>query len=287
MSSVPSPTERPLGRVAVLGLGLMGGSVARAISSLDLAAKVTGWSPLATERDAALTAGALTLAAGHWPEAVSDADLVILAAPLDATRRLLSSLADAAPETATITDVASLKAPVAEVAGAAGLTDRWVGSHPMTGGERSGFWASRGDLFAGARVWIVADESAADRARAIHGLWTSLGAIPAAIDADEHDRLMAVVSHLPQLVANALATVMSERGVRPDELGPGGRDMTRLAGSSSQMWMDLLACASPELGESLRAVGRLTHSLADAIDEGDMDAIDKIMRDTQLWRRRV
>lgn len=260
--------------------------MARAISTLDLAEKVTGWSPLSTERDAALTAGALTLAAAEWPEAVSDADLVVLAIPLEATRELLATIAEAAPATATITDVASLKAPVAEVASASGVADRWVGSHPMTGGERSGFWASRDDLFAGARVWTVAHESAHARVKAIHGLWAAMGGKPAAIEAEEHDRLMAVASHLPQLVANALATVIAEHGLRPDELGPGGRDMTRLAASSPEMWTDLLAYASPELGESLRAVGRLAERLADLIEEGDMDSIDRVMRDTRSWRGR-
>jgi prephenate dehydrogenase len=95
---------------------------------------------------------------------------------------------------------------------------------------------------------------------------------------------MSVASHLPQLVANALATVIAEHGLRPEELGPGGRDMTRLAASSPAMWADLLAYASPELGESLRAVGRLAERLADLLEEGDMDSIDRVMRDTRSWR---
>lgn len=285
MSTVPkTPAERPLGRVTILGLGLMGGSVARAVSGLELAERVVGWSPESTERDAALTAGAVTFAAARWDEAVADADLVVLAAPLEATRKLLGELGDAAPATATLTDVASLKAPVADVAEHAGLAGRWVGSHPMAGAEASGFWASRGDLFQGARVWTVHRGAGAEHRRIVDRLWRGLGAAPLDIVAEEHDRLMASVSHLPQLVANALAGVIERAGVGPEQLGPGGRDMTRLAGSDPRMWADLLAYASPALVGGLRAVATETQRLADFVEQGDVQGVEHVMRRTRAWR---
>ncbi|MDX1495621.1 MAG: prephenate dehydrogenase/arogenate dehydrogenase family protein, partial [Longimicrobiales bacterium] len=152
---MPPPSEGPLGRVAVLGLGLMGGSLARGVSMLGLARRVTGWSPRSTERDAALTAGAVTLAAADWSEAVSDADLVVLAVPLGPAVELVQEVRDAIPASATLTDVVSLKAPVEAAVRRSGLEDQWVGSHPMVGGEASGFWASRSDLYQGATVWVV------------------------------------------------------------------------------------------------------------------------------------
>jgi cyclohexadieny/prephenate dehydrogenase / 3-phosphoshikimate 1-carboxyvinyltransferase len=276
--------ERPLGRVAILGLGLMGGSVARGIASLQLAHRIVGWSPESTERDAALTAGAVTLAAGQWREAVVDADLVVLAAPLEATRRLLAEVADATPATTTLTDVASLKAPLAETAEAAGVAARWVGSHPMAGAESSGFWASRADLFEGARVWTVERGAEDAHVRAVERLWTGLGAAPRAIEAEEHDRLMAWVSHLPQLLANALADVLEHAGVDADRLGPGGRDMTRLAGSDPRIWSDLLAQASPTLVGGLRGVAQRAERLADLVESGDVDGVDRLMRRTRAWR---
>jgi prephenate dehydrogenase len=285
MSTTPkTPAERPLGRVAILGLGLMGGSVARAVSGLDLAERVVGWSPESTERDAALTTGAVTFAAGRWHEAVADADLVILAAPLEATRRLLGELAEAAPAAATLTDVASLKAPVARVAEEVGLTERWVGSHPMAGAETSGFWASRADLFQGARVWTVHRGAEPEHRRTVERLWTGLGATPRDIAAEEHDRLMASASHLPQLLANALAEVLERAGVSPEQLGPGGRDMTRLAGSDPRMWGDLLAHASPALAGGLRGVAQAAQRLADLVEGGDVEGIERVMRRSRAWR---
>jgi len=286
----PVPThraDRPLGRVAILGLGLMGGSVARGISGLQLANRVVGWSPRSTERDAALTTGALTLAAGEWREAVADAELVVLAAPLEASCRLLEGVSEAAPAEATITDVASLKMPLAEVADRCGASDRWVGSHPMAGREVSGFWASRADLFEGARVWTVSCGADPERVRLVESLWSALGARPVAIEAQAHDRLMASVSHLPQLVANALAEVLEQAGVDASLLGPGGRDMTRLAASSPEMWAPILAHASPVLVGGLRGVAESLRRLAERVEAGDADAIGEVMARTRGWRDRA
>ena len=276
-------TNRPLGCVAVLGLGVIGGSVARALSDVGIAERVIGWSPESTERDAALTARAITFGAAEWPQAVEDADLVVLATPLSATLDIMAALPEAAPG-AAITDVAGLKQPVADAASEAGLSDRWVGSHPMAGSERSGFWASRGDLFQGARVWLVSEGAEEAVYRRVRRLWTAVGAVPAEIEAWEHDRLMAVASHLPQLLANALADVLGQADVRPDRLGPGGKDMTRLAGSGAEMWADLLQHARPELVEGLRGVGRTVERLANDLEAGDLADIEALMRKTRAWR---
>lgn len=286
MSSDPTTSERPLGRVAVLGLGVMGGSVARAISGLGLAQRVTGWAPESTERDAALTARAVTLAAAEWHEAVADADLVVVAAPLKATVQLLQALPDRIGESTVVTDVASLKVPVAEVVARVGLSGRWVGSHPMAGSEASGFWASRSDLFEGARVWTVSDGASSAARAATDRLWTSVGARPRGIDASEHDRLMAMASHLPQLTANALAIVLEQSGIAPGQLGPGGSDATRLAGSSPAMWMDLLEQASPPLIGGLRSLSYTLERLADLIERGDLDSVERVMRQTRAWKGR-
>lgn len=305
----------PLGRVAILGLGLMGGSLARGVSSLGLAERITGWSPRSTERDAALTTGAVGFAAADWRNAVSDADLVVLAIPLAATVDLLPELAGATPASTTLTDVASLKAPLVRAAVAADVTSRWVGTHPMAGGETSGFWASRADLYEGARVWTVrAEGRAADghpgqgeghaeggagaagaeeasggvsdiHQRRVDRLWRGLGAEPTPIDAEEHDRLMGLVSHLPQLVSNVLASVLLEEGVDPRHLGPGGRDMTRLAAGNPLMWVDLLEHASEELVEALRGLGREATRAADLLEQQDLAGLELLMKRTRDWKR--
>ena len=283
------PTERPIGRLSILGLGLMGGSLARAVSALEVAERVTGWSPESTERDAALTTGAVGFAAASWRQAVSDADLVVLAMPLQACVRLLRDVGDAAPAHATLTDLASLNAPLARVASQCGLDHRWVGGHPMAGGELSGFWASRADLFEGATVWISPasrEPEAEARVRAVERMWAAVGGQPRRIEAREHDRMMALVSHLPQLTSNALAEALQGAGIDRARLGPGGRDMTRLSGSSPEMWGELLQHASPELIAGLRMLGDAAVRLADALEAGDVGSVTALMRRTKAWKGR-
>ena len=286
------PTERPLGRLAVLGLGVMGGSLARAVSSLGLAEEIRGWSPDETEREAARTAGALTSAPGGWREAVSGADLVVLAAPLQGCVSLLGALPEVLPPGATVTDVASLKRPMAEAAIRAGLADRWIGSHPMAGAASSGFRASRAGLYEGATVWLAAAESESESgaggepARTVERLWSSVGGTPRWIEAAEHDRLMALASHLPQLTANALARTLERSAVDRSALGPGGRDMTRLAGSGAAMWTDLLRYADPALVAGLRSLARDVDDLADLVESGALERLATIMNETRAWTSR-
>lgn len=263
----------------------MGGSLARALSALERAPYLSGWSPDPEERRAARSAGAVATAPKAWSAAVAEADLVVLAAPLAASCDLLAEVARATPRDTTLSDVASLKAPLARVAGRAGVRDRWVGAHPMAGSAESGFAASRADLYRGARVWTCAAPEAAARERRVHALWRSVGAEPRAIDAGAHDRLVAVASHLPQLAANALASVLEASGIEPDQLGPGGRDMTRLAASSPEIWHDLLEHASPELLRELRALSTETARLAELLERGEVDAVTALMARTRAWRR--
>lgn len=279
------PTEPPFERVAILGLGVMGGSLARALAELDDPPHVVGWSPNADERAAALEAGAVAEAPAGWHEAVEAVDLVMLAAPLRACCDMLVEVAAVTPDDTTLSDVASLKAPLARAAAQAGASDRWVGCHPMAGSEQSGFEASRPDLYHGARVWTVASPAASARESVLHALWRSVGARPEAIDAGRHDALMARASHLPQLASNALATVLAAAGVAPQQLGPGGRDATRLAASDAGLWRDLIEHASPELAEGLHALAGAAERIARLLEEGDLDGLEELMRSTRAWRQ--
>jgi prephenate dehydrogenase len=186
---------------------------------------------------------------------------------------------------ALITDVAGLKGPVLQAAERAGLADRFVGSHPMAGGEGSGFGAGRADLFRGARVFLSADRrtAGAQRERA-EALWRALEARPIWIGAADHDRLMVKVSQLPQLVANALALVLEQERVDAADLGPGGRDMTRLAQSPPGMWGDLLAHTGADAAALLRSVAARLGELADRLERGDRDGVAELMTRTRAWR---
>jgi prephenate dehydrogenase len=279
-----SSSTSPFGTVALLGLGVMGGSLAKALRANAPETKIVGWSPALGERDDALGSGVVDAAPSAWEEAVEEASLVVLAMPLAACVGFLPTLDGVAPERATLMDVASLKAPVEQVVEQLELEARWVGAHPMAGSEGAGFAHSSAELLEGARVWLVAHERAADRARRVAEFWRMVGADPAPIGAVEHDRRMALVSHLPQLVANALGVEMARRDVAVDGLGPGGRDMTRLAASNVGMWLDLFPYASPDLAAGLRGVAATTSELADALESGDLDAVGRIMHESVAWR---
>jgi prephenate dehydrogenase len=275
--------RRPV--VAVVGLGLMGGSLCRRLSQGSRPPLV-----LASDRDAiqcmaALESGVVDRVDPDPAAVVSEADVVVYAVPLGATMELLREHAGLWREDALVTDMVSLKGPLLRAAARGGFADRFVGAHPICGGEASGFGAGRADLFEGARVWLCADPSVSEefRSRAF-GFWQGVGGEAEWIDAEEHDRKMAWVSHLPQLVANALAGALDAAGHHPSELGPGGRDMTRLAGSNPEIWRDLLEASAPVTGTGLTSVSNALNVLADLLARRDVDRIAEFMERTRNWR---
>jgi prephenate dehydrogenase len=279
--SVPDPFRT----VVVVGLGLMGGSLARALKAVPDPPGVLGVDPDPLQGSLALEAGAVDRFDPEGIGFLGEADLVVYAAPLGETLRMLREHRGLWRDDALITDVVSLKAPLLGLAAREGFGERIVGSHPLCGGEGSGFGASREDLFRGAVVFLCRDEgtSEASASRA-ERLWQALGARAEWIDAEEHDRRMAWVSHLPQLVANALAGALDAAGWSPDDLGPGGRDMTRLAGSSPAVWKDLLTTSAPITGAGLTSVSRALNVLADLLARRDMARIAEFMERTREWR---
>ena len=269
----------PFRKVAIVGLGLIGGSLARSLRSLNRPPRVVAASQTPSDLDLAERAGVIE-AGSPDPEAVlAGADLVVYATPLDVTLRLLADHRGRWPAEAVVTDVASLKAPVEEAMRALGEGARYTGSHPMAGGEGSGFAHSRDDLFADATVWLTGTGAGAT---AVEALWGAVGARPRWTAAAEHDRLMSWCSHLPQLISNVLARVLDESGHASSDLGTGGAGMVRLAGSSPEMWLPLLARS--EAGRALRAFARATRELADALDRRDLEAIEEWMSSTRSWR---
>ena len=208
-------------RIAVIGRGLIGGSI-----ELALARRVPDSSVLTLDR-------------GERLVGISDADLVILAAPVGANNRLLADIAPLIGRRALVTDVGSTK--VSTVAAAAGL--RFIGGHPVAGAAAGGRQAARADLFDG-RPWILTPTTAADTndVERLRRFVEALGARPVVMKAAEHDRIFAHVSHLPQLVVSALMDVVGRHGgIEAFAVaGAGLRDSTRLAGSPPDIWLDIV-----------------------------------------------
>jgi len=240
--------------VAIVGLGLVGGSLARALSAAGY--RVIGHDrPRVLRR--AVAAGAIAVAVRSVPLAVADADIVVLAASPQTNRRLLPLASRAARAGATLTDVGSVKRGICGDARRRGLTG-FVGGHPMAGREASGFAASKSDLFQG-RWWILTPDAATAPAalRAVRALVRAAGARPVVMPAAEHDRAVAFLSHVPQVLAWALFAAARSDRVAARHLavaGPAFRDMTRLARSPRPLWREILRENRADVGRALVAL---------------------------------
>jgi prephenate dehydrogenase len=239
--------------VAVIGLGLVGGSIARALSAAGYRVTGVDW-PLVVRRALATRA----VSAGRTrAEAAAECDLVVLAAPPATNLRLLRRLARVARPGLVLTDVSSVKGEIVHEARRLRLAG-FVGGHPMAGSEKRGFAASSAALFRGRPWWIVpAPDGRATRA--VRALVRAAGARPITTDPAVHDRVMAFLSHAPQVVSWAIldaarADRLARRHLR--QAGPGFRDMTRLARSPRPLWREILASNRLEVARALDAVVR-------------------------------
>lgn len=282
-------------RVVVVGTGLIGGSFAAALRRGRLAARIVGFSPADGER--ALRAGLVDVLADDLCAAVRGADLVVLAAPVSANAALVRALGACDPSLgapALITDLSSVKAPVvaAAVAGLGAALPRYVPTHPIAGGERSGPEAADADLFRD-RMVIVSPlaQSAPDATEAIEGLWRAIGARTRRMDAAAHDRLYAAISHWPHAIAFALASTLAARLPDDDEamalVGPGLRDMTRIAMSDAALWADILLVNAGPVAAIAAEFETFLGRIRDAVASGDRDALIAQVAAAADWRRRL
>lgn len=268
------PTPPDLGRIAFLGLGLIGGSIAMALRRRDAPMELAAWSPSGVGPAEAARAGLIDRAAPSPAACVAGADLVILAGPPLAVLGMLGELGGPLRPSlgrTTITDVASTKAAILQRANGGGLP--FVGGHPMAGSERSGFPAARADLFEG-RPWVVvpgAGGDAEDVSR-VESLARLVGAVPLRMTAEAHDLAAAAISHLPLVVAAALveAVATNPDPAAPRALAAGGwRDMTRLARGDPEMGAGILATNAGPVADRLRAMRRHIDAWLEILERGE------------------
>jgi prephenate dehydrogenase len=274
-------------KLGILGLGAIGGSVALQAKRAGIAT-VLGWCPDPAERAAAAQQGALDDAPPRAIDVARAVELLVLAAPPAANVALLESLAADLPPGTLVTDVGSVKRAVVARAEAVGLGERFAGGHPLAGTHERGFRAARLGLFAGAVVYVTPTRDGARAAREVAHFWSeTLDAHPVIIDAGQHDRQLALTSHLPQAVASLLARYLSQAAPAGATLGPGARDTTRVAASEPALWTEIFLMNRDELLPALRSLEGPLGELERALELGDAAALTAWLARGAEWRRRL
>lgn len=280
-------------KLALIGVGLIGGSLALAARAASRVTHVIG-----ADRDRAALAQALALgvidsAADSAAKAVAGADLVVIAVPVGAIDEVLREIASALLSESVITDVGSTKASVIAAARErlGGAFSRFVPAHPIAGGERPGVDHARAALFRGKRCIMtpVAETDAAALAT-VESLWQAVGCRVERMNADEHDRIFAAVSHLPHVLAYALVAQLAERDDAARLFGLAGagfRDFTRIAASSPEMWRDICLANRLQIGPELQRYRVALERLQCALDDGDAVALERTMAAAATARRQL
>ena len=256
-------------KIAVLGVGLIGGSIGLAAREHAGGAEVVGFGRSPERLDKALRLGALDHAAGTLEEALHGAAACFCCAPVGALPEQIDAALAAAPADCIVSDVGSVKGGLVKRFS----DERFVGGHPVAGAETAGVEHARADLFEGAAWYLTPSKTSSGLLyERLHKLVKSLGARPVAIDAAEHDRLLAAVSHLPHVLANVLVAQAAGRGDLP-RTGPSFRDATRVAGANSEVWTDIYMANSEAIAAEIDAAVQRLSQAADLLRATDAEAV--------------
>jgi len=281
---------RRLKRLAVIGVGLVGGSLALALRRAGAAASIAGFDRDGQALERAVALGVIDAAAASASEAAKGADLVVVAVPVRAIGPVLHDVALAMDPQAVVTDVGSTKGEVVALAREE-LRERFprfVPGHPIAGRESSGVEAAVPDLFRAARVVLTPDSATApDAVDLVKACWEAAGARVASMAAERHDRIFAAVSHLPHVLSFALVSEIAEREDAEELLGfaaGGFRDFTRIAASSPEMWRDIALQNRAALLEELDRYGARLAVFRELIARGDGPGLERLMTEARTAR---
>jgi prephenate dehydrogenase len=267
--------------VAIIGVGLIGGSVGLALRRRRLAGEVIGIGRRTSSLRLAARVGAVTSTTTNLAQGVRDAQLVVVCSPVERVAEQVLAVARHCPAEALITDAASTKTNIVRAV-AQGLGEnssrvRFVGSHPIAGGERSGAGAARDDLFTNRLVVVTPlRRSQKDTAAAVESFWKALGAQTIRTTPQAHDRILALTSHMPHVVAAALAAVT------PPELlpftGAGWADTTRIAAGDAALWQQILADNRRDVVKSLDRLAKVLARFRAALLDGDSRQLIRLLK---------
>jgi prephenate dehydrogenase len=273
-------------RLAIVGTGLIGASVG--LAAKRAGAHVAGWDPDPTALAAAVERGAVDEAAGSLEEALLGAELAVVAAPIGALPEQVVAVLAASAEETTVTDVGSTKAGVVAAAGSA----RFVGGHPIAGSEARGAENASAAIFEG-QTWFLTLTPQTDpaRHRLVHGFVSELGAVPVAIDPSAHDKLVALTSHAPHVIANVIVNQGGATRIEGHEplASAGGalRDMTRIAGANPRLWSEILRDNAGPVRDALAEHRRRIEEVEAALERGDAEFLAAWIGEAADNRRRM
>jgi prephenate dehydrogenase len=278
-------------RIAIVGVGLMGGSIGLALRKHGFAGRIAGYARRAEVRALALSRGMVDEATDSAAEAVRGADLVILCLPILANAEILATCTSALAPGCIVTDVGSTKfdmeqatAPLLAETGAT-----FVGSHPIAGSEQQGAESARDDLYDGALVVVTQSaEDEKEAARAVSAFWRSLGARVESMSAATHDAVLSRTSHLPHLAASAVALAVGrERNAATlgAFCGPGFVDTTRVAEGSPAVWLDILRTNRQNVMADLDALADSLLAFRQALAAADDARVYDLLEQAQEARQ--
>jgi prephenate dehydrogenase len=292
VSAAPSRRKRRIGKLVVIGVGLIGGSFSLALKKARMVGHVVGVGRTQKNLRDALRLGVIDEAIRDPAVAVRDADLVLLGTPVGQMPEVMAAIAPALNATTVITDGGSTKQDVIAYARRflPAHLDRFVPAHPIAGTEKSGASAAFAELYRDRNVILLPQRETRPAAlRMVRGLWEACGARIVRLDARTHDEIFAAVSHLPHVVAFALVSMLAQRRNASILLGFSGgglRDTVRIAGSSPEMWRDICIANREALVELLDDYAEELEVARAAIEAGDAAALTQMFERARSARSR-
>ncbi|MEJ2619149.1 MAG: prephenate dehydrogenase/arogenate dehydrogenase family protein [Candidatus Thiodiazotropha sp.] len=279
-------------KLAIIGVGLIGGSVAMALREEGKVKEVVGCGRGEANLQKAQQLGVIDHYTHHVAHAVQGADMVLLAVPLGAMRATFEALKGHLSEHAVVTDAGSVKGSVVRDAEAVfqGIPDFLVPGHPIAGTERSGVEAAFPELYRNRRVILTPlEETAAEALQRVEQMWRDCGAEVSSMRVEHHDEVLAATSHLPHMLAYSLVDSLA-RMKENDEIfrfaAGGFRDFTRIASSNPVMWRDICMANQQALSSMLTRFANELHDLAGLLEKGDEDGLLKLFESAKQARDR-
>jgi len=284
------PEER-IKTMLIVGLGLLGGSAAMAARSTGIARRVIAHSRAGAPHIEAANAGVIDGYTENLTAAVAESDFILLCQPVDAIAQILPTVMAAARPGTVVTDVGSTKGSLVEVADSIQSEAAFVGSHPMAGSHLTGWRNGRPDLFAGATTYVtLTKETNLAAVGRVTRFWKLLGSRVILTDPQRHDRLVALLSHVPHMTAAAIMRHLEASGEDPAFMkllsGNGLRDTTRIAAGSPIVWREICQHNAPQIARQLRELGAIIERLAVSIEHGRLDEVEAELSAAALLREK-